>query len=71
MSGSPLTIVINAEMCQGHGRCYDVCPEVFEPDVEGFGLVRDVVVEAGSLLAEGARRAEMGCPERAIRVDGP
>ena len=35
---------IDAEACTGHGRCYVLAPEVFEPDDEGHsvGLVDDI-----------------------------
>jgi ferredoxin len=43
-----------------------LCPEVFDDDDEGFGVVRneDVPKEA-----EGdCQRAEASCPERAIQI---
>jgi ferredoxin len=58
---------IEADLCQGHGRCYDLAPSLFGEDEEGYGKV----------LAEGAvplgkqpdaRRAELNCPEHAIRL---
>ena len=59
---------ITIDGCTGHGRCYDVCPEVFEPDDEGYSRLRDVQVEAGSDLDAGLSRAVAACPERAISV---
>jgi ferredoxin len=59
---------IDAEMCTGHGRCYALAPEVFEPDEDGHGLVlHGGEVPAG--LEEIARRAANNCPERAITVE--
>jgi ferredoxin len=59
---------IDAEMCTGHGRCYALAPEVFEPDEDGHGLVlHGGEVPAG--LEDVARRAANNCPERAITVD--
>jgi ferredoxin len=59
---------IDAEMCTGHGRCYALAPEVFEPDEDGHGLVlHGGEVQAG--LEEVARRAANNCPERAITVE--
>ena len=56
---------IDAETCTGHGRCYALAPEVFEPDDDGHGVVlHGGEVPAG--LEEVARRAANNCPERAI-----
>lgn len=65
-----LTVTVDPGLCQGHGRCFDSCPEVFEPDVEGYATVRDVEVGVDSPLAEQVHRAVAGCPERAIQVAG-
>jgi ferredoxin len=59
---------IDAEMCTGHGRCYALAPEVFEPDEDGHG----VVLHGGAVSPgheDAARRAANNCPERAITVD--
>jgi ferredoxin len=56
-------------LCQGHGRCYDLAPELFGEDDEGYGTVLgDGVVPAGR--EQEARLAAANCPERAISVDG-
>jgi ferredoxin len=59
---------IDSERCQGHGRCYDLAPDLFGDDDEGFGRVLgDGVVPAGS--EREARLAVANCPERAIVLD--
>ena len=59
---------IYSERCQGHGRCYDLAPDLFGDDDEGFGKVLgDGVVPAGS--EREARLAVANCPERAIVLD--
>jgi ferredoxin len=59
---------IDSERCQGHGRCYDLAPDLFGDDDEGFGTVLgDGVVPAGS--ERDARLAVANCPERAIVLD--
>jgi ferredoxin len=59
---------IDSERCQGHGRCYDLAPDLFGDDDEGFGKVLgDGVVPAGS--ERDARLAVANCPERAIVLD--
>lgn len=59
---------IDSERCQGHGRCYDLAPDLFGDDDEGFGKVLgDGVVPADS--EREARLAVANCPERAIVLD--
>jgi ferredoxin len=58
---------INSDVCQGHGRCYDLAPDLFGEDEEGFGQVlRDGVVPPEK--ERDARLAVANCPERAIEV---
>ena len=62
-----MKIRIDPERCQGHGRCYDLAPELFGDDEEGYGQVLgDGVVPPGDEAA--ARRAAANSPERAIEV---
>jgi ferredoxin len=59
---------IDSERCQGHGRCYDLAPDLFGDDDEGFGQVLgDGVVPADR--ERDARLAAANCPERAIDLD--
>ncbi|GAA3142735.1 MULTISPECIES: ferredoxin [Nonomuraea] len=56
---------IDPERCQGHGRCYDLAPELFGEDGEGYGTVLgDGLVASGQERA--ARLAVSNCPEHAI-----
>jgi len=58
---------INSELCQGHGRCYDLAPELFGEDDEGYGQVLgDGTVQPGKERA--ARLAVSNCPEHAITL---
>jgi AcrR family transcriptional regulator/ferredoxin len=60
-------VQINSELCQGHGRCYDLAPDLFGDDEEGYGRVLgDGDVPPGK--EHEARLAESNCPERAIDV---
>lgn len=60
-----MKVQIDPERCQGHGRCYDLAPDLFGEDEEGYGTVRgDGVVPAGH--EQDARLAVANCPERAI-----
>jgi ferredoxin len=59
-------VKIDITGCQGHGRCYETCPEVFAPDLEGFATLIPEVDP--SPFAPAVRRAAALCPERAITV---
>jgi ferredoxin len=62
-----MRVLIDAERCQGHGRCYDLAPDLFGEDDEGYAtLVGDGHIpddrEADTHLAVA------NCPEQAIAV---
>ena len=63
-----MTLHIDSERCQGHGRCYDLAPDLFGDDDEGFGKVLGDGVVPGKLERD-ARLAVANCPERAIDLD--
>jgi ferredoxin len=58
---------IDSEKCQGHGRCYDLAPDLFGDDEEGFGQV----LGDGTVGPDNERQANLAvanCPERAIEI---
>jgi ferredoxin len=59
-------ISIDAALCQGHGRCYEIAPELVEDDdrSRGFVIRPDVPAE----LVQKARAAVNACPERAVSI---
>jgi ferredoxin len=60
-------VQISSELCQGHGRCYDLVPDLFGEDDQGYSrLLGDGTVPPGK--EREARLAESNCPERAIEV---
>ena len=59
-------VVIDEDVCTGHGRCYTLAPSVFEPDERGQGLVTHAELTAA--LEADAEKAVANCPERAIKV---
>ena len=64
-----MRVVVNAEVCQGHTLCNMVAPDIFHLREEDGHAV---VVVVGELTAEQeplARKAELGCPERAISLE--
>jgi len=60
-------VQIDSERCQGHGRCYDIAPDLFGEDVEGYGkVVGDGLVPPDH--EREARLAAASCPERAVNL---
>jgi ferredoxin len=63
-----MRVRVDQERCEGHGRCYAVAPEVFEPDDVGNGHeIGDGVVPPD--LEHKARLGANNCPERAVVVE--
>jgi len=61
-----MRVRVDADRCQGHARCWSLCPEVFSLDDEGHSYVTDPGVPSAS--EERAREAARNCPERAIQL---
>jgi len=65
-----MRLSIDATRCQGHGRCYELAPEVIRPDDEGHA---DLVATTGDVRPEDEKAVEAvvrNCPERALLVTG-
>jgi ferredoxin len=63
-----MKVKVDPEKCQGHNRCYNLAPELFDVDDLGYASVRgDGTVPPG--LEDKARRAAANCPEFAIAVE--
>ena len=62
-----MKVQINPELCQGHGRCYDLASRLFGADEEGYGQVL-----GDGLVPQEAERdaslAALNCPEQAIEL---
>jgi ferredoxin len=62
-----MRLELNVDACTGHGRCYALAPEVFEPDDDGHCvIVVDGDVPAG--LEAAARKGVANCPEGALSI---
>ena len=62
-----MKVQIDPERCQGHGRCYDLAPDLFGDDEEGYGQV----LGDGTVAPDQERNARLAvanCPEHAIEV---
>lgn len=62
-----MRVIVEVGRCQGHGRCYDLAPDVFEPDERGHV---DIAVpgELPALLEPEACVGVRNCPESALRL---
>jgi ferredoxin len=64
---TPFFLKIDELKCQGHNRCYLICPELF--DVDDFGIA--MLLSKNPIpqnLMEKAQLAVQNCPEFAISV---
>jgi ferredoxin len=63
-----MKVHVDEDRCEGHGRCYALAPNVFEPDDIGNGqAVGDGTVAPDE--QDRARLAAANCPEQAITID--
>ena len=60
-----MKVQIGAERCQGHGRCYDLAPDLFGDDDEGYGRSSATAPCRRTRSTTPASRSS-NCPERAI-----
>jgi ferredoxin len=57
-------VVVDADRCVGHGRCYSLAPEVFDADEVGHCVL--LVEDVSPDLEPQAKTGEQNCPEQAI-----
>ena len=62
-----MKVRIDPDACTGHGRCYSLAPEVFEPDDYGHGRVS--LAEVPDELRAKAELGVQNCPEHAISIE--
>ena len=69
MNGT-VRVRIDSQRCQGHGRCYDLAPDLFGEDEDGYSTLTELT--AGGAVPAGAeddaRLAGANCPESAISI---
>lgn len=63
-----MRIFVDAGQCNGHGRCYAVSPEVYQPDDEGYCADGGTSREIAAGLEAAARAGAQACPESAIKI---
>ena len=62
-----LRVTVDRSVCVGHGRCYELAPEVFGEDESGYCVLLRESIPAS--LSDQARSGEANCPEGAIRIE--
>ena len=60
-------VTIDANKCQGHGRCVLIAPDYFDIDDSGFGVVLRAEVDEADKGDIG--EAIFSCPESAIVLE--
>jgi ferredoxin len=61
-----MKIIVDTDLCSGHGRCAAVSSGVFTLDDTGFNEIREM--EVGPDDEAAARTGANNCPERAITI---
>jgi len=60
-------IRLDADRCQGHGRCYVLAPDLFDADDYGHCVLLVDEVPAGR--EDDARSGVENCPEQALTLE--
>lgn len=62
-----MRIVVDFDLCQGHGVCEGEAPEVFELDDDGYLTI--LQEEPSESLRDAVERAAKYCPTMAIKIE--
>ena len=66
-----MKIVVDRQLCQGHGMCEDTAPELFrvvESEDGTYSMVEILISEPGPELEAKAEEAVRYCPNRALSI---
>jgi ferredoxin len=63
-----MKLSIDATSCMGHGRCYQMAPDLLTYDDEGYVTIRGRTIDVPADQTEAAEDAEGTCPEQAITL---
>jgi ferredoxin len=61
-----MRIIVDHDLCSGHGRCAAVAPSVYSLDESGYCAITEADVAVGD--EDAARAGANNCPERAITL---
>ena len=63
-----MRLSVDGQSCMGHGRCYQVAPDLLTFDDEGYVTIRDQTIDVSADLLEAAEDAAGTCPGQAIAL---
>jgi ferredoxin len=63
-----MRLSVDGASCMGHGRCYQVAPDLLTFDDEGYVTIRDATIPVAVDQREAAEDAAGTCPEQAISL---
>jgi ferredoxin len=65
-----MRVVIDLDLCGGHGVCEGAAPEIFRvvDEMDGFAHVEVILERPPEELRAQAQAAERQCPNRVIRI---
>jgi ferredoxin len=61
-------VIVDPEVCTGHGRCWTNAPDVYILDSNGYNAVTGAPIDVAPDQEEAARLGARTCPERAITI---
>ncbi len=62
-----MKVRVDRQACEGHGRCYELAPEVYKEDERGHCSIEREQVSPE--LEDQARVGAQSCPEKAITIE--
>ena len=68
VGGEVVRLTVDGASCMGHGRCYQMAPDLLAYDDEGYVTIRDQTIDVPAGQIEAAEDAEGTCPEQAITL---
>ena len=65
-----LRVVVDLDLCGGHGVCEATAPQIFRvvDERDGYAHVEVILERPPAELREPAKAAERQCPNRVIRI---
>ncbi len=63
-----MKVIVDPQLCSGHGRCWTYAPEIYTLDDNGYNAVTGVPIDVQPGKEEAARLGARTCPERAITI---
>jgi ferredoxin len=63
-----MRLSVDGASCMGHGRCYQMAPDLLTCDDEGYVTIRDLTIDVPADQLEAADDASATCPEQAITL---